>query len=382
MGVIAFQTKKPDVPPVVVPLTLWSWGRNSSGQLGLGNTTSISTPSQVGLLEDWSKVGGTFDSVASIRSNGTLWTSGENDYGQCAQINTNDYSSPVQVGTDTDWAYVSSSGYDHVLAVKSDGKLWAWGKNDYGQLGIGNVTHKSSPVQVGSLEDWSSVSAGTRFTLAIKTDGSLWSWGGQSQGELGTGINFTTPQSSPVQIGTDTDWDSVSCGSEHAAALKTDGTLWTWGKNSFGQLCHGNTVPLDEPNKVGILTDWSQLDCNANNVLVIKTDNTLWGCGNSYYGQLGNSNRTDKSSPTQVGIDSVWSLVNGGHLTVSAIRVDGTLWCWGYNNYGQLGVGNTNSYSSPVQVGTDTNWNDLTTKGKESLSWEMKLPLVIQGLLA
>ena len=136
-------------PKPTVPQGLWTWGNNDYGQLGHGNTTELSSPVQVG-TDGWSLANvGTYSckSMAEIKSDGTLWMQGRNGNGQLGQGNTTDYSSPVQVGALTDWDLVSTSAYatGHTLAVKTDGTLWAWGHNGSGQLGTGNTTNLSSP---------------------------------------------------------------------------------------------------------------------------------------------------------------------------------------------------------------------------------------------
>ena len=146
----------------------------------------------------------------------------------------------------------------HCAAIKTDGTLWAWGLNTDGQLGLNNIAHRSSPVQVGSLTDWKLVAAGSYFAVAIKTDGTLWSWGrGTAIAPLGAGalgLGNTAHRSSPVQVGSLTDWKQVSAGAYHTRAIKTDGTLWTWGDNTSGQLGLGNTIHRSSPVQVGPLS--------------------------------------------------------------------------------------------------------------------------------
>jgi alpha-tubulin suppressor-like RCC1 family protein len=134
------------------------------------------------------------------------------------------------------------------VAVKSDGTLWTWGRNEWGQLGDGTMVNQSSPVQVGSTTNWRSVAAGHEHTVAVKSDGTLWTWGRNEWGQLGDGTMVN--QSIPVQVGSATNWQSVAAGHEHTVAVKSDGTLWTWGGNSYGQLGDGRTTP----GKIGLPT--------------------------------------------------------------------------------------------------------------------------------
>src|SRR3989338_5085700 len=156
--------------------------------------------------------------------------------------------------TTTNWSSVSA-GYYHTIAIKTDWTLWAWGFNNYGQLGDGTTTNRSSPTQIGSGTNWSSVSAGGYHTVAIKTDGTLWVWGNNGNGKLGDGT--TTDRYSPVQIGSGTNWSSVSTGGHHTIAIKTDGTLWAWGYNVYGGLGDGTTTDRTTPTQIGV--SWTML---------------------------------------------------------------------------------------------------------------------------
>jgi alpha-tubulin suppressor-like RCC1 family protein len=353
--------------------SLWAWGRNQNGQLGLNDTTNRSSPVQVGTLT-WSSSG---NRVSASRHTLALkeppitlfrlFAWGRNTYGQLGLENTTTpVSSPVQVGTLTDWSTVSAAPFGMSGALKTDGSLWSWGRNNTGQLGHGDTTNKSSPVQIGTGTNWSVVDMG--YTpLALKTDGTLWAWGRNTNGSIGTGN--TSPNSSPVQVGTNTDWakissngsDSITIPFQISCAIKTNGTLWTWGNNSVGALGHGNTTYLSSPVQVGTDTNWAEVDGNGISTIARKTNNTIWSWGFNSYGQLGQGNTTGLSSPVQIGSGTDWASVNCStsmffHPHMVAVKTNGTLWTWGRNSFGQLGQGNTTNRSSPVQVGTDTDW--------------------------
>jgi alpha-tubulin suppressor-like RCC1 family protein len=202
----------------VAPYTAWAWGYNIAGGLGDGTAVSKSSPVQVGALTDWSSVSADEHSLA-VKTDGTLWAWGKGVYGQLGDGTTVNKSSPVQIGSLTNWSSVSG-GEIHSLAVKTDGTAWAWGRDNKGQLGHGTTVDKSSPVQIGALTDWSSVSAGgNSHSVAVKTDGTAWAWGFGYAGMLGNGTAVN--KSSPVQIGSLTNWSSVSAGSFHSLAIKT-----------------------------------------------------------------------------------------------------------------------------------------------------------------
>ena len=341
---------------------LFSWGDGNNGQLGLGNGTDRSSPVQIGSLTSWKQVSCGRLYTAITKTDGTLWVCGNNNYGQLGLGNTTLRSSPVQVGTLTNWKQVSAGASGVISAIKTDGTLWLWGYNQYGQLGLGDITYRSSPVQLGTLANWKQVSAGPAYSstvAAIKTDGTLWMWGSNSSGQLGLG-DFND-RSSPVQVGSLTGWKQVNVGNSFIAAIKTNGTLWTWGSNTEGQLGLGNDVGTSSPVQIGTLTNWKQLTTGARHVAAIKNNGTLWTWGRGYEGQLGNGIPfLNSSSPIQIGSLTNWKLTGCGGYYTLAVKTDGTLWGWGENINGYLGLGATTDRSSPVQVGSLTNWKQVS----------------------
>ena len=340
--------------------TLWAWGG-----------TNITPPSQVGVLASWetfSHTPGPMTTIGNvhygvIKSNGTLWTYGGNLYGQLGQNNRTFTSSFVQVGTGNTWSTLSVGPYT-VYSIKTDGTFWSWGYNNNGQLGDGTTTDRSSPVQIGALTNWSKVSAGggapstlTSGILAVKTDGTLWSWGTNTDGQLGLGD--TTNRSSPTQVGTGTTWSKIAAGKSYSLAIKTDGTLWSWGKNTDGQLGLGDRTHRSSPVQVGALTAWSLISAGSYHSLAIKTDGTLWSWGKNTTGRLGLGDLVHRSSPVQVGALTTWSILpeRMSDYASACIKTDGTLWVWGGNG---LGDETLIERSSPIWIGASTNWKSIT----------------------
>ncbi len=291
---------------------------------------------------------------------GTIWAWGQNNIGQLGQDDTTNRSSPIQVGALDTWT-VFKPGHAHSVAIKDDNTLWAWGGAAFGRLGNGTTTPNiSSPIQIGSLTDWAWAFGGGGHSVAIKTNDSLWSWGFNDDGQLGDGT--TTSISSPTQVGSLTDWSTVICDFFHNLAIKKDGTLWTWGLGDDGRLGHGDVTSLSSPVQVGALTDWVQVDCGDSHSAAVKNDGTLWTWGNGLDGRLGHGNVTSLSSPVQVGALTDWANVTVGGATL-AVKTDGSLWSWGINDEGQLGDGGSTSRSSPVQVGALTDWSSVSIVG-------------------
>ena len=356
--------------------TLWAWGNNGNGQLGLGDVTLRNSPVQVGTGTDWaSTANGHFHTLA-IKTTGTLWAWGRNRYGALGTGLTDYTISPTQLGTG--WSYISA-GFNQTLAIKSNGTLWSWGTNTTsGQLGLGDVTNRSSPVQVGTGTDWAKVSSGfgtatLGTSFAIKTTGTLWSWGLGTTGQLGHSVVFGPPPtnlSSPVQVGTETDWATVDNSASHTVAIKTGKSLWVWGSNVTGRLGLNVTVPssFSSPMQLGVATDWESVSVGYTSTMAIRTGGTLWGWGLNTGGQLGLGNAVARSSPVQVGTGTDWASVSLGSTHTLAIKTTGTLWGWGSNTNGRLGQGNTTARSSPVQVGTDTNWSKVSAGGTHTLA--------------
>jgi alpha-tubulin suppressor-like RCC1 family protein len=246
-----------------------------------------------------------------------------------------------------------------VTVAPPPGSLWSWGIDENGSLGLSSAqyTYKSSPTQVGTFTTWTTVKKQYQSSAAIKDDGTLWTWGWNSSGQLGLGN--TTNRNSPNQVGVLTDWKKVSVSRNLMVAIKNDGTLWAWGSNDAGNLGLNERADKSSPSLVSS-DEWLEVEALDSMYLAIKADGTLWATGyNLDYGQLGLNDRISRSSPVQVGT-SYWSSISSWTNHVLAIKTDGTLWTWGRNDYGQLGLENSIHRSSPVQVGSDTNWSKVS----------------------
>ncbi len=345
--------------------TLWSWGYNYFGQLGDGTTVNNSTPQSISTTQNnWLNTAAGFNHTVSLKSDGTLWAWGMNNSGQLGDATSINKTCPVQITNEHKWTSITTGG-DHTLSLKSDGTLWAWGANYNGQLGDGTIVDKNSPVQIGSDNKWISISAGFYHSLGLKSDGTLWAWGLNNSGQLGDGTFVN--KLNPVQIGSDNKWVSVcgggdwyTTGSYYSVGLKSDGTLWAWGNNVFGQLGDGTVIAKINPIQIGSDNKWVSISAGMRHTLGLKSDGTLWAWGGNNYGQLGDGTISNKISPVQIGTDNKWIAIKAGSFHSVGLKSNGTIWSWGDNQLGQLGDGTQVDRHMPVQAGTDNNWVTIT----------------------
>jgi alpha-tubulin suppressor-like RCC1 family protein len=315
---------------------------------------------------EWKAVAcGSWHTLA-LKQNGTLWAWGLNDYGELGQgtIDGAAHATPTEVGHAHDWVAVTAGNGD-TLALQKDGTLWAWGNNSIwgGNLGLGDQNDRYSPTEVGHTHNWTAVSCGYEHTLALKKNGTLWSWGPNWWGGLGTGS--TNQVLVPTEVGSASDWAAISGGGDFTLALKKDGTLWACGSNIYGNLGFGDTADRHSPTEVGSSRDWAAISAGIGYAMAIKKDGTLWAWGNNSFGELGLGDTAERHSPTQVGSASDWAAISClGHHTL-ALKADGTLWAWGENCYGQLGLGDTTNRLKPTQVGTFHNWAVIALGGSD-----------------
>jgi alpha-tubulin suppressor-like RCC1 family protein len=347
---------------------LWSWGSNIAGNLGDDTLTSKSSPIQtVSGGTNWKYVQSGGYVSAAIKTDGILWIWGNNNAGQLGNNSIINRSSPVQTVISGIWAEVSTNGVTTAAirgetGIKGGATLWLWGNATNGITGNNSVVTRSSPVQtISSGTNWKRISLGSTHATALKTDNTLWLWGSSDRGQLGN--NAITSRSSPVQtISGGTNWCAVNAGAAHTAAIKTDGTLWLWGYGFYGQLGTNTTATVSSPvQTVSGGTNWKAVSMGDCTTAAIKTDGTLWTWGHNAFGRLGDNSTIRRSSPVQtVSGGTNWFKVALGPTSVGAIKTDGSLWLWGRNLGGRLGDNTVVNRSSPVQtVNTSQDWRTV-----------------------
>ncbi len=268
------------------------------------------------------------------------------------------------------WAHIAAGG-DATCGIRTDATLWCWGDNGWDQLGLGSHTDQDRPRQVTTpaAGGWASITAGTTHTCATRTDGTVWCWGANDSGQLG--IGGVTDQDRPRQVTTPAagGWASVTAGGEDTCATRTDGTLWCWGFNWEGQLGIGDELSQGRPRQVTTPArgGWASITAGGDHTCATRTDSTLWCWGINGNGQLGIGNHTDHDRPRQVTTPAAagWASVTAGGQDTCATRTGGTRWCWGWGYYGQLGIGNHKGQCHPQQVTTPAagGWASVTAAG-------------------
>ena len=335
--------------------SLHGWGSNAVDHFGLGTPSLPEAPAPIPLSDeyDWSEIAvGGYHSVLAIRKNGSLYAWGGNAYGQLGLGDTDRRDVPTQVGTDADWVSVEA-GSPFSLALKSDGRLFAFGSGDKGYLGTGDESDQLTPVQIGANEDWAFISAGDLQSVAITQDGRLFAWG-DNAGDDGK------DRLVPTQVGSDDNWATADVGAYFNLAIKNDGRLYSWGKNSRGQLGLGDFDERDTPVQVGVSTNWTGIAAGSSHSLGLNSDGQVLAWGHNSYGQLGVGDRTNRSTPVLVMQHSdVWKVFTTA-VSSFVILNDGNIYAWGSNSAGELGT--EQRYSGftlqreiyPVEV--DLNW--------------------------
>jgi alpha-tubulin suppressor-like RCC1 family protein len=288
-----------------------------------------------------------------------LWVWGDNNSFKLGDGSGTTRSIPVAIGGGgTNWKQVSC-GRDHQGAIKTDGTLWMWGSDNPPALGINGVVRATNnPVTTfAGGTNWKQISCGFSASAAIKTDGTLWTWGRGTEGQLGD--NNVITRSTPVTtFAGGNNWKQVSCGQYHTAAIKTDGSLWLWGRGTSGQL--GNFATTNRSTPVTTFAGgntWKQVSAQGYKIAAVKTDGTLWIWGTNFLNQLPINATGDKNTPvTTFAGGTTWKQTT----TSMAIKTDGTLWTWGTNGSGQLGTNDTTTRSTPVTTfAGGTNWKSL-----------------------
>lgn len=334
-------------------------GDGSQGQLGSGARGTRLTFGTAPGPTNVSQVDGGRDHVIALDGAGAVWAWGNGPDGALGLGSTADKLTATKVPGLSNVAQVTT-GHHYSMALQANGTVRAWGSNVLGQLGDGTTTNRLSPVTVlaaGSapLSGVVEVAAGRDFTMARKADGSVWAWGGGASGELGDG---TTPTSrvTPEQVLGLTGVIALAGGRNHALALRSDGTVWSWGNNSSGQLGDGTRTHRSLPVKVGGLPGRVRaVSAGAEHSVAVLADGRVFTWGQGRYGQLGSGSTAIRRTAAPVaGLSGVSiTTVDSGRDHTLLVSAAGDLWTFGRNDFGQIGNGEkTLTRSTPYRVTT------------------------------
>lgn len=295
--------------------------------------------------------------TCSVREDGTAWCWGRNNWGQLGTGNTTYSTVPVQVGSYDHWSTIATSGTS-TCAIRKNHTLWCWGLNHNGQLGDGTTSSRKRPGRVGDDADWTMVSNSWFHTCAVKTNGTLWCWGFNDRGQLGDGT--LRRRLSPKRVGGG-GYATVATGGTHTCATRTDGSLWCWGANDFGQLGDRSRERRVTPVRIGTRADWTTVSASWTHTCGTSSTGVGRCWGRNTVGQLGDGTRENRRRPTKVP-GGPWASIVAGDASSCGVLSTSSLWCWGANSYGQLASGTKVSSVLPVVVpglsvvSVDTAW--------------------------
>ncbi len=318
-------------------------GHNSNDSDSGGNASAGSDPQPKAIVVSQVSAGNEHSMI--LKTDGTLWATGRNIEGQLADDSTDQKRNPVKVMNGV--AQVSA-GFNYTMIVKKNGELWGVGSNGNGQLGDNSQNPKLNPVQVKTADgtvmtEVDKVSSGYDHTMILKTNGDLWAVGNNGSGQLGDGTNDPR-RLTPVQVMEMPDGGparpmtgvaQVSAGFSHTMIVKKNGELWATGDNSVGQLADGRTV--NQSNPVQVMIDVAQVSAGRFFTMIVRTDDSLWAVGGNSHGQLGDGTQNPKPNPEQI-LPNVAYVSAGANHTMIVVK-NGELWAVGNNRNGQLGTG-------------------------------------------
>ncbi|MFT9850458.1 RCC1 domain-containing protein [Aneurinibacillus sp. REN35] len=335
--------------------TVWAWGENKSGELGNGTTDPQNSPVQIKGIENIKTIIAANDADGkgysiALEENGTVWTWGSNQYGQLGigDWNGTAVMKPVQVQNLRDVESITS-GVGNVFAVKSDGKVYAWGDNRFSQLGDDSTQTRYLPIQIDKVKEIDSIVAGKNHTLAYQKNGNVYAWGNNEFGQLGNGTSSSSDI--PVQVNELSGVKKIIVINNSNFALKNDGTVWAWGQNEKEQLGDGTKMSRFIPFKINNLSHIQDITIDEKSGLALDEEGKVWTWG---LGQQGSSterpNNIIGSTPVQVNNLTNIKSIYAKSESYFAIGIDGSISTWGENSYGQLGDGTNKARTVPVKV--------------------------------
>ena len=300
----------------------------------------------------WTRIIGGTDHMLAVSGKGELYAWGRNNHGQLGDGSTTNRSTPTRIGTASDWDRLgaSSSGYGRSIGINKKGELYVWGG-----------TGSKAPARVGDSSDWVHAAGGSNHMLAINSKGELYGRGSNRWGQLGMGLDGPDSVSGLTRIGTAANWKHADAGLFYSLAINDNGELYAWGYNYDGQLGIGSSDSYTvSPQKVGTASNWTHVAAGVEHALGVNSLGELYVWGKNDHGQLGNGGNTSLRVPTRIATSVSWKYVSAGNTFSMAISGNGELYAWGRNNHGQLGDGTKTDRSTPTKIGDASNWTDVS----------------------
>ncbi len=334
--------------------TLWCFGSNDSGQLGMqtNESTIISTARQID-KNKWIQVSAGFFHTCAIQEDYSLWCWGKNVSGSLG-IGSDNFetiiNTPVKIGKSL-WKHISV-GALHTCGIQADQSLWCWGNNQHFQIGLeGKIAFSSSPNRITTLL-WNDVSCGIDYTCAIRNDNTLWCFGNNADEKISVSGHPDLTKIPITQV-TYEHWKKVSVQYEHSCAVNLENQLFCFGKNTYGQI----RFPASSENLSFVYPEllWNSVYVGFFHSCGLTSQNELWCWGLNESGQIGENTATTSVHPVKRIGDKLWKRIFvGSRHTCAFLESDSSLWCWGNNTHGQLGIGTTDNVSIPQLVITST----------------------------
>lgn len=311
-------------------------------------------------------VAGGFNHSLGLCSDGSVWAWGRNNFGQLGNGAYLDSPLPVRVKNLSGAVAIDAGGY-FSMALDGNGDVWGWGDNGYGQLGNGSTIDSALPIRIGGIGEATAIAAGFEHALVLLADQTVMAWGRNTDGQLGNGSNDDS--ASPVFVSSLSSAKGIAAGGYHSMALRMDGTVRTWGQNEFGQLGDGTRDSRNTPVSPVSMINLIDIEAGAYHSFALRNDYTVRAWGNNANGQLGDGTALLRVTPTKLEtISNVGALAAGTTHTIALTR-DGLVWAWGGNEYGQLGDGSTTSSLVPIMTGAPENTTSIAAGGYHNFSY-------------
>jgi len=348
---------------ITPPNLLWAWGNNQYTQLGDNTSTYKSSPVVVAGNHSFIDISAAYFNLG-LKIDGSVWSWGNNAYGELGNNTASAISSPIMVIGNHSFISAIAAGVTS-FGLKASQLVWGWGGNTAGYLGDNTTQHKSSPILMIGGHSFIKISGNGNF-MGLKADGFVWCCGGGSEGALGN--NTTNSRSSPVQVIGSHSFTNIASGNLTSSGLKSDGTLWMWGRNIFGQAgTNTDTNYRSSPVQVVGNHSFINMACSAAMTFGLKIDGSVWSWGWNSNGELGHNDTNHRSSPVVVvGNHSFISITSGTNHSLG-LKANGTVWVWGYNTDGTLGIGDTAPRSSPTMLLVNYSFSKISGGYNDSL---------------